>query len=156
MALAYTKNNISPTSNAAFVGHGPLNHPSLAVGQQGSFTETPTGYNFSRAAKREPFSLGTGMVVPTTGRFIFDSSLYGQKGPFYKLLVLNPGNNRIFVGINTPSGSMDINKGFPIGSGESYEFGGHGADVIRSAWAITEDATGTIHAYGQYDNFGIL
>jgi hypothetical protein len=51
---------------------------------------------------------------------------------------------------------MDINKGFPIGSGESYEFGGHGADVIRNAWAITEDATGTIHAYGQYDNFGIL
>jgi len=156
MALAYTKTNIVPTSNAAFLGHGPLNHPSITVGQAGVFTETPTGYNFSRALKREPFSLGTGMVVPTAGRLIFDSSLSNGEGPFYKLLVINNGSNTIFVGINSPTGGMAVSNGLPIGSGDSYEFGGQGADTIKNAWAITQSATGAVQAYAQYDNFGIL
>lgn len=156
MALAYTKSGITPTSNAAFLGHGPLNHPSVTVGQTGVFTETPTGYNFSRATKRVPFSLGTGMVVPTTGRFIFDSSLDGSSGPFYKLVVINNGSNTIYVGINSATGGMPISNGLPIASGESYEFGGIGADVLRNAWARTESATGAVQAFAQYDNFGIL
>ena len=154
MALSYTKTGIVPTSTRVYVSRGPLASGSTHYGQIGTVTENPSGYNLARERKLVPFSVGTGMVVPTTGVFVFDSRTQAI-GPFHKLLVSNPGATIIYAGVNSASGQIALSQGLAIESGQSYEFGGNATAPIRNAWCITATATGSVQVYGQFSNYGI-
>lgn len=156
MALAYTSSNAVPTSTKAFFSKGPLIQVSQDYGQNGSVAESPSGFNNNKLIKETPFS--TGMTVTPTGQFIYSSTDNG-KGPFFKMLIVNPGianKNVIWAGINaigTGFAYMSTGVGIPISGGASYEFGGIGAAPIRNLWVMTNPAqSATANVYGQFSN----
>jgi len=160
MALAYTSSNAVPTSTKAFLGHGPLTQQSMNYGQAGSVAESPSGFNNAEFLRKVPFA--TGMNVIPTGEFIY-SSVDNGKGPFFKMLVVNPGianKNVIWVGVNavgTGSANMSTGVGIPVSGGASYEFGGIGAAPIRNLWVMTNPGqTATANVYGQFSNIEAL
>ena len=160
MALAYTSSNAVPTSTKAFIGVGPLNQVSKNYGQEGSVAESPSGFNNNEWSKKIPFA--TGMNVVPTGQYIY-SSIDNGKGPFFKMLVVNPGianKNTIWVGINaigTGTANMSTGLGIPVSGGSSYEFGGLGAAPIRNLWVMTNPGqTATANVYGQFSNLEAL
>lgn len=160
MALAYTSSNAVPTSTKAFIGIGPLVQVSKNYGQEGSVAESPSGYNNSEFNRKVPFA--TGMSVVPTGEFIY-SAESNLKGPFFKMLIVNPGisnKNVIWAGINaisTGSAYMSTGVGIPISGGASYEFGGLGAAPVRNLWVMTNPGqTATANVYGQFSNIEAL
>jgi hypothetical protein len=160
MALAYTSSNAVPTSTKAFLGKGPLVQQSMNYGQAGSVAESPSGFNLIEFTRKVPFS--TGINVIPTGQYIY-STEDNLKGPFFKMLVVNPGvanKNVIFAGINaigTGTANMSTGVGIPISGGGSYEFGGLGTSPVRNLWVISSPGqTATAQVYGQYDNLEAL
>lgn len=89
------------------------------------------------------FNVGTGLLITTAGRVIYDA-LRDGRGLLQNLLLVNRGNNTIYFGVNTSG--MHINSGTALASGESFNF----EDPVRSVWAITSTSDATISAQGNY------
>lgn len=155
MALAYTSSNAVPTSTKAFMSKGPLIQQSIDYGQQGSVAESPSGFNAAKLIRETPF--GTGMALIPTGQYVYNSET-NNKGPFFKMLAINPISNKqpVWVGVNAPATGqtyMSTGIGVMISGGSSYEFGGLGAAPVRNIWAMTgAGQTGFISVYGQFSN----
>lgn len=155
MALAYTSSNAVPTSTKAFMSKGPLIQQSIDYGQQGSVAESPSGFNAAKLIRETPF--GTGMVVVPTGQYAYNNET-NNKGPFFKMLLVNPVSNKqtVWAGINAPATGqtyMSTGIGIPISGGSSYEFGGLGAAPVRNLWVMTQPGqTGNVSVYGQFSN----
>jgi len=91
----------------------------------------------------EPYSLGTGVYVDSTGRYLMDETYT----PVEKFVVINDSSEDLIAGVNiASSGAWSLDKGLVLEAGASYEFGSAGSNdqIIRNVWAMSLPAAGPI------------
>jgi hypothetical protein len=138
----YTKiSTNSPVNNNGFSflvgGHGS--------GTQGSWNQQPfasntdlTNYSLSTNYYRGSINLGSGVVVDSNGTFLYDAVANGS-GILQDVLLVNRGTQTFFYAVND-SGTINISRGTPIGSGESVLLDN---SLVRSVWAVCNNGQNT-------------
>lgn len=92
-----------------------------------------------------PFSLGSGVTVNSTGRYLMNPA---NNEPISEFLVINAGSGTIYAGINAvSSGSWSIADGLTLQAGESYQFGEHGTEIIRNVWSKAASERQLVQGY---------
>ena len=86
---------------------------------------------------------GTGVLIDTAGRVLYDANQNGR-GLLENLLIVNRGQSTAYFGINVSG--MHVASGTALASGESFNF----EDPIRSVWALTSTGTATLSVQGNY------
>ncbi len=145
MAVKSIIQNVSGVFNyGAIVGNNPYNfsrqnlNPAVSSGGLSVFNDREI-YN------RGDFNLGSGRFVDQNGVMLYNAETAGS-GVLESLLMVNRGNSTFYFGVN--SDSMDISRGTPIASGESFavEDGS-----VRKFWAICQAGQSTVvSAEGPY------
>jgi hypothetical protein len=104
-------------------------------GTIGSASTSAVAYQFAYDKTWKPFSTGIS-AISNAGLYLYASESGTHGEPVETILIYNPGPTAIRVGYNIPvSGSWSAETGFPLGSGDSIQFGGLGIGTIRNAWA---------------------
>jgi hypothetical protein len=97
--------------------------------------ETAVSHQFAYDKTWKPFSTGVSSI-DSNGVYLYASESGTHGEPVETILIYNPGPTSIRVGFNIPvSGSWSAETGFPLGSGDSVQFGGIGIATVRNAWA---------------------
>jgi hypothetical protein len=138
MPLAPTNpSNVSGVTNRAIVYQNPTVQQFITYGIVGLTSENIVANQFVYDKTIKPFATGWA-GTDSNGRYIFvsESGVHGE--PVESVLIYNPGPTAIRVGYNIPvSGSWSAETGFPLGSGDSIQFGGENIGTVRNAWAKT-------------------
>jgi hypothetical protein len=104
-------------------------------GVVGLAAETASSHQYLYDRTWKPFSTGVASLN-AAGSYLYATESGGHGEPVETILIYNPGPTAIRVGYNIPvSGTWNAETGFPLGSGDSIQFGGLGIATVRNAWA---------------------
>lgn len=97
--------------------------------------ETAVAHQFAFDKTWKPYATGVS-AISTAGLYLYASESGTHGEPVENAIIYNPGPTAIRVGYNIPvSGSWSAETGFPLGSGDSIQFGGLGVATVRNVWA---------------------
>lgn len=145
MGLIRIDNSQNTKYSAAVIRRSANLFPELDWALDGVPDPDPTGVSNRVDPLVQPFGLGSGKLVNSTGTYLYHEGM--ANGPVEKFVVYNAGQQTLYAGINVASGDWSVSNGLSIPSGQSYEFGDSGTQIIRNVWAITQSATATARGY---------
>ena len=130
-------NNITGVTNRSVMYVNPTTSVNMTYGIVGLSGENIASHGLSYDKTIKPFSTGW-QGIDATGRYVYASENNHHGEPVESVLIYNPGPTAIRVGYNIiTSGDWANETGFPLGSGDSIQFGGVNIGTIRNAWAKT-------------------
>jgi hypothetical protein len=134
-------NNITGVTNRSVMYVNPTTSVNMTYGIVGLSGEDIASNGFLYNKTIKPFATGW-PAIDATGRYVFASESGHHGQPVESVLIYNPGPTAIRVGYNIPtSGDWSNETGFPLGSGDSIQFGGVDIGTVRNAWAKTLGGT---------------
>jgi hypothetical protein len=137
MTVTYTQASSGTKYGGAYSRVNPTTHTYFAT-QASGIAHGPDWVNSKFDNTVEPYALGSGVYVDTTGRYLMDETFSPVEG----FVIINASSADLYVGINAASsGSWDTGNGLTIEAGASYEFGGDGTQLIRNVWAMANSGT---------------
>lgn len=142
MALTKIHSNLGEPYTKAMIRVNPTLYQFVNSSLSGVNPLGVSGINHKYDRPNPPFTLGSGVNVNTAGRFLLNNA---YEEPVALFEVRNLGNETIYAGINAvASGQWGLGSGQAIPSGQTFEFGAEGTQVIRNVWAMTAQNSSTV------------
>jgi hypothetical protein len=152
MAIGKLHNTLDTNYSQAYSYRNPSNSDTLEWDMVGKPNPDISGINLVHDNTYAPFGLGSGVWVDTNGRYLMSPT----ERPVSQFLVINNSEQEVYAGVNAlASGQWGIGTGLVLASGDSFEFGEHGTQIIRNVWAVASSGSQLIQGYATNQITGV-